>query len=133
MNEWMNFPSVIYSFKTLTITYCQQPSMCPWTLVPNFLLFLLSFFFVLIMFLCSCFCVCGVFVHKGILLYESLWWWLCKFHFYSCLASLPSLSFSSHFDVYALTSLCTPLIVLSLPVVLSRFSYFKGFFLPHLV
>lgn len=26
------------------------------------------------------FCVCDAFVHKGILLYESLWWWLCKFH-----------------------------------------------------
>ena len=38
-------------------------------------------------FLCVCACVM-LFVHKGILLYESLWWWLCKFHMFSSLLAV---------------------------------------------
>lgn len=34
---------------------------------------------------CLCFSVCYAFVHKGILLYESLWRWLCKFNMFSSL------------------------------------------------
>lgn len=38
------------------------------------------------LFLCVCvFAVCDALVRKGILLYESLWWWLCKFHLFSSL------------------------------------------------
>lgn len=60
--------------------YCQWPPLCCWTLWNLSVLNWTSF-------LCVCVfaCVCDAFVHKGILLYESLWWWLCKFHLFSSL------------------------------------------------
>lgn len=42
------------------------------------------------------FCLCDAFVPKGILLYESLWWWLCKFHIFSSLHFLIAQVPSSH-------------------------------------
>ena len=59
----------------------QWPPLCCWTL------WNLSVLNWTTSFLCVCVfaCVCDAFVHKGLLLYESLWWWLCKFHLFSSL------------------------------------------------
>lgn len=61
-------------------TYRQRPSLCCWTLVWDFLF--LSVLNWQTFSVCLFFCACDTFVHKGILFYESLWWWLCKFHVY---------------------------------------------------
>lgn len=69
-----------------------------WLVKSCFFLFELNniFFCVLCVWFFFFFCLCDAFVPKGILLYESLWWWLCKFHIFSSLHFLIAQVPSSH-------------------------------------
>lgn len=77
---------------------CQRPSLWFWPLACEILFLSIwteQHFFLFCVCVCF-FCLCDAFVPKGILLYESLWWWLCKFHIFSSLHFLIAQVPSSH-------------------------------------